>query len=84
MRRRCVHWLVDGVLLSSSLLGLGGDAGIDWLKNKTTGNGKSIYDEHIVGGILPRWFLNGGPKTFLPGLYINSCSGQPSADCEIS
>ena len=51
--------------------GLGGDAGLDWLKNKTTDNGESIYDEDINGSVLPRGL--GGPTTWLPGLSKNRC-----------
>ncbi|MGD1012071.1 MAG: hypothetical protein ABR925_06020 [Acidimicrobiales bacterium] len=48
--------------------GLAGDAALDWLKNKTTGNHESIYDEDLRGGVLPRFIDHGGPKTWLPGL----------------
>lgn len=51
--------------------GLAGDAGLDWLKNKTTDNGESIYDEDINGSVLPRGL--GGPTTWLPGLSKNPC-----------
>ena len=47
---------------------LPGDAGIDWVKGRTVNN-ESVRDEGIVGGILPRFILGGGPKTCLPGIH---------------
>jgi RHS repeat-associated protein len=61
--------------------GLAGDAALDWLKNKTTGNGESVFDEDICGGILPRFIDNGGPKTWLPGLSKNQ-NGSIHVDFE--
>jgi RHS repeat-associated protein len=61
------------------VFGLGGDITLDWVKNKVTGNGESIYDEDIYGSILPRGW--GGPTVWLPGLSKNSC-GQVNIDFE--
>lgn len=59
--------------------GLAGDVTLDWIKNKVTGNGESIYDEDIYGSIFPRGW--GGPTVWLPGLSKNSC-GQVNIDFE--
>jgi hypothetical protein len=59
--------------------GLAGDAALDWIKNKTTGNGESVFDEDVYGSILPRGW--GGPTTWLPGLSKNPC-GNINIDFE--
>jgi RHS repeat-associated protein len=59
--------------------GLAEDASLDWVKNVTTGNNESIWDEHKIGHVLPTGL--GGPSTFLPGLYLTP-AGQPAADFE--
>jgi RHS repeat-associated protein len=48
--------------------GLMADAGLDIVKNDFTDAIESPYDENTVGGILPRFIANGGPKIWLPGL----------------
>ena len=61
------------------VVGLSGDVGLDWVKNKTTGNAESIYDEDLYGSVLPRGW--GGPITWLPGISKNAC-GQIHIDFE--
>jgi hypothetical protein len=50
---------------------LGGDIGIDVLKNKAFGHEEAPNDEGIVGPILPSPIRDhipgGGPNTYLPG-----------------
>jgi uncharacterized protein YukE len=65
---RVVSHIVAAPLVVPQVLGLGGDAGIDWVKGHTVNN-ESVRDEGQFGGILPRFILGGGPKTWLPGLH---------------
>jgi len=62
------------------LLGLSGDAALDLIKNQTTGNSESAFDEDVSGGLLPRFIDGGGPKVWLPGLSQNPCSGAIHID----
>lgn len=63
-------------------LGLQADMSIDRLKNRFTDAKESAYDEHIVGGILPRFMFNGGPRTFLYGAYISPSTHRRAYDFE--
>lgn len=74
------HVLIAGTPIPElEASGLAGDVTLDWIKNKVTGNGESIYDEDIYGSIFPRGW--GGPTVWLPGLSKNSC-GQVNIDFE--
>jgi hypothetical protein len=47
-------------LLGGEAIGLGGDIGLDWVKNKVLHNGESCRDEGIVGPILGKVSERGG------------------------
>ena len=63
------HIIVAPLVLPEGI-GLGEDALLDYIKGHTVNN-ESICDEGVVGGILPRFILGGGPKTYLPGIHSN-------------
>lgn len=61
-------------LLGGEAIGLGGDVGLDWVKNKVLNNGESCRDEGAVGPVFGNGLKKRGidpVETYLPGVRSN-------------
>lgn len=60
------------VFAETEAVGIGDDAGLDFIKGHTVAD-ESVCDEGQEGGILTSFIDGGGPQTYLPGLDEGTC-----------